>query len=223
MELLEEKENSEMARRWARRGKRGKPPKALAEGQGAGRSFLAVGILVFALAAFVSGAWVGKALSDLRHRDGFSSGARAGGSEAKPPFRPLAKTDSPSGQEAKVAVPSSSPPAAESKTSDKLVAEEKSGLPPAAGQEEGRAAPPQKAKFSLQIGAFNNADEAQEVMKRFRAKGYDAFQITSKAGAAKGTLARVRIGHFPSLQEARQFAQEFEKKEKIKTIITSLE
>ena len=81
---------------------------------------------------------------------------------------------------------------------------------------------PSKAKFTLQVGAFNNHEEAQELVTRLQKKGYTAYQITGRA-AARGTLHRVRVGHFQSLQEARQLALEFEKKEKIKTIITSLQ
>jgi cell division septation protein DedD len=72
------------------------------------------------------------------------------------------------------------------------------------------------------VAAFNNHEEAQELINRLQKKGYTAYQITGRA-AAKGTLHRVRVGHFQSLQEAKQLALEFEKKEKIKTIITSLQ
>lgn len=78
-----------------------------------------------------------------------------------------------------------------------------------------------KAKYTLQIAALNSSDEANELVNKLKSKGYDAYAVTGIA-AAKGALHRVRIGSFSSLQEARQFAVDFEKKEKIKTIITSL-
>lgn len=77
-----------------------------------------------------------------------------------------------------------------------------------------------KAKYTLQVAALNSAEEAKELVGKLKSRGYNAYAVTGTA-AAKGTLHRVRIGSFPSLQEARQFAVEFEKKEKIKTIITS--
>jgi cell division septation protein DedD len=67
---------------------------------------------------------------------------------------------------------------------------------------------------------LNSSDEAKELVNKLKSKGYDAYAVTGIA-AAKGALHRVRIGSFSSLQEARQFAVDFEKKEKIKTIITS--
>ncbi|MBP1713456.1 MAG: hypothetical protein H6Q42_1659 [Deltaproteobacteria bacterium] len=83
-----------------------------------------------------------------------------------------------------------------------------------------KAAAPAKAKYTLQIAALNSSEEAKELVGKMKSKGYDAYTVTGTA-AAKGALHRVRVGSFPSLQEARQFAVEFEKKEKIKTIITS--
>ncbi len=77
-----------------------------------------------------------------------------------------------------------------------------------------------KAKYTLQIAALNSSEEAKELVTKLKSKGYDAYAVTGTA-AAKGSLHRVRIGSFLSLQEARQFAVDFEKKEKIKTIITS--
>jgi len=80
--------------------------------------------------------------------------------------------------------------------------------------------PAAKAKYTLQVAALNSSEEAKELVEKLKSKGYDAYAVTGTA-AAKGALHRVRIGAFSSLQEARQFAVDFEKKEKIKTIITS--
>jgi cell division septation protein DedD len=85
-----------------------------------------------------------------------------------------------------------------------------------------KVTPPPKANFALQVAAFSNPEEARELVNQLRSKGYSAYLVTGSA-AAKGTLYRVRIGQFQTLQEARQFALAFEKKEKVKTIIASLE
>lgn len=92
-------------------------------------------------------------------------------------------------------------------------------VPESKGKEQPR--PAEKAKYTLQIAALNSSDEAKELVNKLKSKGYDAYAVTGIA-AAKGALHRVRIGSFSSLQEARQFAVDFEKKEKVKTIITSL-
>jgi cell division septation protein DedD len=102
---------------------------------------------------------------------------------------------------------------------EKTVSPSRESSPPPAG--EGKAGP-DKAKYTLQVGAFNNPQEAQELVNRLKKKGYEAYQITGSA-AAKGTLHRVRIGYFQNLQEARQFALTFEKKENLKPIISSLQ
>ncbi len=81
---------------------------------------------------------------------------------------------------------------------------------------------PPKAKYTLQVAALNNAEEAKQMVLRLQNKGYPAYQITG-SGAAKGTLYRVRVGRFTSLQEAKEFALNFEKKEKIKPLIKPIE
>lgn len=113
--------------------------------------------------------------------------------------------------------------AAETKVKEKAVPSEREGAPsskPAvapAPLPKAPAAP--KTKYTLQIAALNSSEEAKELVSKLKAKGYDAYAVTGTA-AAKGALHRVRVGSFSSLQEARQFAVDFERKEKIKTIIT---
>jgi cell division septation protein DedD len=85
---------------------------------------------------------------------------------------------------------------------------------------EGEADPP-KAKYTLQVAALNNAEEAQDLVNQLKKKGYEVYQLTGSA-ASRGTLHRVRVGHFQSLQDARQFASIFEKKENMKTIISEV-
>jgi cell division septation protein DedD len=97
------------------------------------------------------------------------------------------------------------------------VPSEKNPAPP----EEEKPRPP-KAKYSLQVAALNNPAEAQDLVNQLKKKGYEAYQVTGTA-AAKGTLHRVRIGQFQTLQEARQFALAFEKKENRKPMIASLQ
>jgi DedD protein len=96
-----------------------------------------------------------------------------------------------------------------------------SSKPAGAFSSPAKTPPASKGKYTLQVAALNSAEEARELVNKLKSKGYEAYAITGSA-AAKGALHRVRIGTFPSLQDARQFAVEFEKKEKIKGIITGV-
>jgi hypothetical protein len=180
--------------------------------------YMAAGTVVIALVAFVCGVEMGKALSELRGagEPGVRDQDRKGPS---PPFRFMER-----GKETQaVPAPKVGNSVAGERPKDgegaplQPTAKAGDGKPPGAAEE--KAAPP-KPKYALQVAAFNNSVEAQEMVNRLKKKGYDAYQVTGNA-AAKGTLHLVRIGHFESLQEARQFALTFEKKENVKPIISS--
>ncbi len=189
--------------------------------------YVAAGALLLALVAFVCGVQMGKALSDLRWVDEAKPLIHDRKGET-PPFRFMEKgKDPPSAREAKVQaseVEESLKEVSPSRQSPRGVSD-KPGVQPktssAPPKEEGKASPA-KAKFTLQVGAYNNPQEAQELVQQLKKKGYEAY-IAPGAAAAKGMLHRVRVGHFQSLQEARQFALTFEKKENLKPIISSLQ
>lgn len=193
-------------------------------------SLVVAGALILALVAFVTGVRMGKGLSDFKHTDASSLRTQAKGPKS-PPLTPEVKgMDSQPSREAKIILPEVPEKGKEkdlrpSPTQEKTFGEklsrpaEKAVIPPT---EETKATPPPKAKFTLQVGAFNNSEEARELVNQLRSKGYPAYQVTGTA-VAKGTLYRVRIGQFQSLPEARQFALAFEKKEKVKTVIASLQ
>jgi hypothetical protein len=227
METEKEKMNQIPDRRPVQRGPREEnllPPR---EGRrGTEWTWVVAGALILALVAFVSGVRMGKGLSDFKHIEAPSLGAQARGQKFFP-FRSGARgINSQPSREAR-----SSSPELPEKIKDlspaqipQRVLEDKSP-PPAekvSGLEGAKGTSPPKAKFALQVAAFSKPEEAQELMNQLRSKGYSAYQVTGSA-TAKGTLYRVRIGQFQSLQEARQFALDFEKKEKVKTIIASLE
>jgi len=188
--------------------------------------YIGAGALLLALVAFVCGVQMGKALSDLRGADEAKPLIHDRKGEA-PPFRFMEKgKDLPSSQDAKVQPlegegsrkePSPARPSAKG-VSEKPGSSPKDASPPP--KDEGKPSPP-KAKFTLQVGAYNNSQEAQEWVQQLKKKGYDAY-IAPGTAAAKGVLHRVRVGHFQTLQEARQFALVFEKKENLKPIISSL-
>lgn len=187
------------------------------------------GVALLLLMTFVSGVRVGQELSAPVPRK-----EAAVSPEEKPGEKIPIKTaeparDPPREAEAK-AKPGAAPPPEKTKTREPAEARAREKARPAEkdpGTASKAAAPqpapapaPPKVRYTLQIAALNNADEARELVNKLKGRGYDAYAVTGTA-AAKGTLHRVRLGSFPSLQDARQFAVEFEKKEKIKTIIVS--
>ena len=223
-----ESDKAKMYKAAARRRARGLSPEdSLPQPSGGERNskwaVVAGGSLVLAFVAFISGVQMGKALTEFKN---------SGESFSQVPFpsETRGKLSRPS-KEGGIAIsggadspkekgPQPSSPQ-ETKIEEKISALRGENAPPSVVINK-KEAWPSKAKFTLQVGAFNNHEEAQELVTRLQKKGYTAYQITGRA-AARGTLHRVRVGHFQSLQEARQLALEFEKKEKIKTIITSLQ
>ena len=194
-----------------------------------GRWMLAIaGVLLIALLAYLTGVRTGKTLTEIRRPEGpavKSEGKETSGS----PFRFLAPEEP--AKRAQEGLPAKSrtqdPPAGKGgkeelgRTEEKAEKAARSPERPALESSEGKEASPSSAKYAIQVGAFNNSQEAQEMVKRLKSKGYAAYSVTGSA-AAKGSWHRVRIGRFQSLQDARQFALAFEKKEKVKTIITPI-
>lgn len=191
-------------------------------GRGMQWSFVVAGAFILALVAFISGVRMGKGLSDSKHTG--ASSVRAQAKEQKSsPFRVEVKgPELQAGKEARGSISQAPPssPAKEKLLEEKVSSPAEKAIPQTPATT--KAAPPPKAQFTLQVAALSNPEEARDLVSQLRSKGYEAYQVTGTA-AAKGTLYRVRIGQFHSLAEARQFALAFEKKEKIKTIIASLQ
>ena len=208
-----------------RREARPFPEKNPGKSRGAGGkqwSFIVAGAFILSLVAFISGVRMGKGLSDFK-RTGAPSVKAQPKDQKSSPFRFEVKSpELQAGKEARSSISPAAPlPQAKEKSLDENVSrppEKATPQTPVAT----KAAPPPKAQFTLQVAALSNSEEARDLVSQLRSKGYEAYQVTGIA-AAKGTLYRVRIGQFHSLGEARQFALAFEKKEKIKTIIASLQ
>ncbi len=182
-------------------------------------SLVVAGALVLALVAFVTGVRMGKGLSDFKHTDAFPLKAQTTGPKGPSLTAEVKGIESPPSRESKIILPEV--PEKE-KDLPSLTQEKASGDKLSRPAEKTATPPPARAKFALQVGAFNNSEEARELVNQLRSKGYLAYQVTGSA-AAKGTIYRVRIGQFQSLPEARQFALAFEKKERIRTVIASLQ
>lgn len=175
-------------------------------------AWIFIGVLVLCLVAFFSGVRMGKALSELKPAE--KSQAKQVYELPMPPFYSEPKKEETASKEAKVLLPESP---------EKKVDKESPPVspPPKKVPERKESPAPAKAKYTLQVAAFNNPEEARDLVNQLKKKGYPAYQASGNA-AARGALHRVRIGQFPTLQEAKQFAINFEKREKMKTLITGL-
>jgi hypothetical protein len=188
------------------------------------------GVLLIALLAYLTGVRMGKSLTEIRWPEGTVAGGESK-EISENPFRFLAPEDPAKAVEEGFRPKSGSLDSPRGKggkedpgRGEGKIEKEKAGR----SQEHavldssgGKQVSSSSAKFAVQVGAFNTSQEAQEMVKKLKSKGYGAYSVTGSA-AAKGTWHRVRIGRFQSLQEARQFALAFEKKERIKTIITPI-
>ncbi|HEX7128227.1 MAG TPA: SPOR domain-containing protein [Thermodesulfobacteriota bacterium] len=70
------------------------------------------------------------------------------------------------------------------------------------------AAPPGPVTFTVQVGAFRNAEQARALAARLVARGYEAYVVTVDLGAqgGQGVWHRVRIGRFADRQPAVELA-----------------
>lgn len=76
-----------------------------------------------------------------------------------------------------------------------------------------------KAVFTIQVSAFQDKNQADQLVSRLKRKGYDAF-ITRAAIPGKGTWYRVRVGRYASRDEAQAVAATLKRKEGISTYVT---
>jgi cell division septation protein DedD len=72
--------------------------------------------------------------------------------------------------------------------------------------------------YSVQVGAYQVPENARAQAERLKARGYPAriFQIADSQGRSWHT---VRIGDHPSRQAAQAQADEFNRREQVKTIV----
>lgn len=92
-----------------------------------------------------------------------------------------------------------------------LVPEQK----PAAPSQEKQKYVPFKSDqpFTLQVGAYNAMEKAEEVMRRLKKESPVVYWLPAKIGDK--TWYRVRIGEFRDKESARLFAKELEEKKKV--------
>ena len=79
----------------------------------------------------------------------------------------------------------------------------------------------EKAKereWFVQVASFQKAEEAERRAKQLRDKKYKVVVVKAYLGK-KGLWYRVHLGPFGTLDKAKAFSLDFEKKEKVKTFI----
>lgn len=104
------------------------------------------------------------------------------------------------------------------------------GVESAADQVEGSGGPEtegsedraeETAKYTLQISAYPERDRARTRMRRLEKMGLDPYLVAGEL-PEEGTYFRVRIGKFSSMEEARTFKRELERKRGVEAAVTPL-
>jgi len=76
----------------------------------------------------------------------------------------------------------------------------------------------ENAKYSLQVGSYQQMGEANSSVEKWKAKGYPAFLMIADI-PDRGRWYRVRVGGFASREEARKYQQQFQSQEAISAIV----
>ena len=76
----------------------------------------------------------------------------------------------------------------------------------------------ENAKYSLQIGSYQQMTEANGAVERWKGKGYSAFLMIADI-PDRGRWYRVRLGGFASKDEAQKYKKEFESQEATQAIV----
>jgi DedD protein len=75
------------------------------------------------------------------------------------------------------------------------------------------AATPAPARYTVQVAAVKHRDEADDIAKRLKTKGYDAYVFVPEDGSDSGVF-RVRIGSFTDKRQAELLAERLLREEK---------
>ncbi len=116
--------------------------------------------------------------------------------------------------------PVQKPPAAQAAEAERTEepADEKPVEEKTAEEKSSATEPKPKGKFAIQVGSYQSSDEAQQMMGRWKKKGYQAFMATGNV-PGKGVWYRVRIGGFGTRDEASKYLDKFKQKEKASAIV----
>lgn len=73
--------------------------------------------------------------------------------------------------------------------------------------------------YTVQVSAFRNKQQGEKLLEDLRQNGYDAY-FTEKIFPNGATWYRIRIGRFPSIEEAKELAKKLEKEQKLFSYVT---
>lgn len=82
------------------------------------------------------------------------------------------------------------------------------------------ATPPDGSRFTLQVSAFQDREEANELIRLLRSHGHNPYLMETEV-PGRGRWYRVRLGKFSDRKAAEEFQARFEREEKISTYISS--
>ena len=83
----------------------------------------------------------------------------------------------------------------------------------AAANPAGTAAAAAEARYTVQVAAVTRRDEAEAIVKRLKAKAFEAFVLVPDDGDTRGKF-RVRIGSFKNKREANVLAERLLREDK---------
>lgn len=126
--------------------------------------------------------------------------------EPEIPLKEIWKLDNPGGNSLTGSItPSTTPSAAKTPAPTPTAAAAASPAKTAAPAATSVA--PADAKFTLQVIAYNDLEDAQSMESSLKARGFDAYTVTAQI-AGKGTVHRVRVGRFASRPNAESAASQ---------------
>jgi len=205
--------------------------------------FVFMAATVVAVVVFLCGVLVGRGVQAVRGPAGEAAMMTppqvvADGVQADPPALPPATTPaSPAGRGAGASANPAdtaftdrlgkTPPAEQLKAQSpqKPVPPESANEPPVPPEnaEDAAGAPASDLSgtgdYTVQVAAVKKRSEADVIVKRLKAKGFDAY-VFAPDGTDKLGVLRVRVGHFPTRGDADAMARRIEREDKSKPWVT---
>jgi DNA-binding response OmpR family regulator/cell division septation protein DedD len=142
-----------------------------------------------------------------------------------PPGKIAESVPTPSSPASQISEPPASAPAAPAPAASPVSTEPARTAPvPSAGPRtpsspaELAPQPPAKPFYSVQIGAYRDEANAQDLAKKFLDKGYDVF-VQAGVTKDKSSIYRVLVSKSEDKRTARKLAEEIRSKEKIQTTL----
>jgi cell division septation protein DedD len=170
-----------------------------------------------AILIFAGGLLAGTLLFVSGYKLGLDRGASRARAELEK--QSTAQAVAAAGSQPSPAPASPEPPAVEPGVASQTAGEPaQSAVQPDAGSQDGAPRPAvetstSKAGYSVQIGAFQSEDAAQQLQQKFSGRGYSTYLFQGRDSAGQDWYA-VRIGRFRELEPATRVAVTFTLKEK---------